>query len=241
MEQPQILKTAKLRIEDLRVSDLNCRLEPDPQNLERLVESIRTIGLQHPLVVRELADEPDIYEVIEGSRRLHALKRLGFSTAECRVAFMDDAQAVVASLHENIIRGDITAAELARGIQKMMETMPANWSERKKKKEVANQLGWWTISAKGNRNADISRVKDALLMGEFQNKLPGIVIKQRTRGDSAKPTIAWSTARQVREIVSNPPIQRVVEAKPPEERSAFVKEIARAYKELPSKNRFFFS
>ena len=74
LEPALIGRTVKLRVEDLRVSTLNVRLEPAPEGIELLVESIRTVGLQHPLIVRPVADEQGVYEVIEGSRRLHALK-----------------------------------------------------------------------------------------------------------------------------------------------------------------------
>ena len=237
LEAPLIGRTVKLRVEDLRVSTLNVRLEPDPQGIELLVESIRTVGLQHPLIVRPVADEQGVYEVIEGSRRLHALKTLGYPTVECRIAEMDDQQALLASLHENIFRGDITAAELARGIQRMMSMMSAGWNESRRRREVARLLGWVVTDHRGRKKPDVARVKDALLMGEFQEKLPGVIIKQRTRGDSAKPTMAWSTARQVREIVSKPAIQQVLDAMPPEDRSSLVKNIAKTYKELPSKHR----
>src|SRR5690606_5002524 len=108
---PLIRRSAKLRVEDLRVSSLNVRLEADPDGLESLAESIKTVGLQHPIIVRAVPGEPDAYEVVEGSRRLRALKKLGYSQIECRVAEMDDEQALIASTHENMWRGDITAAE----------------------------------------------------------------------------------------------------------------------------------
>jgi|GEM_PF-5009147 len=237
IEPPLMGRTVKLRVEDLRVSTLNVRLEPAPEGIELLIESIRTVGLQNPLIVRAVPDEQGVYEVIEGSRRLHALKTLGYPTVECRIAAMDDQQALLASLHENIFRGDITAAELARGLQRMMSMMAASWNESKKRREVARLLGWVVKDARGRKRPDLTRVKDALLMGEFQDKLPGVIIKQRTRGDSAKPTMAWSTARQVREIVSKPPVQQHMDAMPPEDRSTFVKDLAKAYKELPSKHR----
>ena len=77
-------------------------------------------------------------------------------------------------------------------------------------------------------------------MGEFQDKLPGIVIKQRTRGDSKKPTIAWSTAKQVRDIVTSPEVLPVLDAMPAEERSGYVQQIAKEYKETPAKHRVEF-
>ena len=196
------------------------------------------MGLQHPLVVRQVPDEPEVYEVVEGSRRLRALKKLGYSAIECRIAEMDDQQALVASIHENMWRGDITAAELSRAIKMMMDMMPDHWGEKKRRGAVAINLGWMRPNDdKGKKHPDVTRVKDAILMGEFQDKLPGIVIKQRTRGDSNKSTIAWSTAKQVRDIVTSPDVLPVLEAMPAEERSGYVQQIAKAYQETPTKHR----
>lgn len=44
-EPPVMRRSAKLRVEDLRVSHLNVRLEADPEGLDSLAESIRTVGL----------------------------------------------------------------------------------------------------------------------------------------------------------------------------------------------------
>ena len=237
IEPGLVRRSRNLGVEDLRVSDLNVRLEPDPEGVELLAESIRTVGLQHALVVRPVRDEEGMYEVVEGSRRLRALKLLGYRNVECKIVDMDDQQALIASIHENIVRGDITAAELARGMRRMMEMMPAEWDDRKKRREVARRLGWVVRDAKRKPRPDLTRVKDALLMGEFQEKLPGIVIKQRTRGDSAKPTLAWSTARQVREIVTDFKPRQVLDAMPPEVRGEYVKRIAKTYKDVPGKHR----
>jgi ParB/RepB/Spo0J family partition protein len=237
IEPPLVRRSTKIPVEDLRVSGFNVRLEADPEGLDSLAESIKTVGLQHPLVVRQVPDEPDVYEVIEGSRRLRALKKLGYSTIECRIAEMDDQQALVASIHENMWRGDITAAELSRAIKMMMDMMPEHWSEKKKRGAVAQNLGWYSEGASGKKRPDVTRVKDAMLMGDFQEKLPGIVIKQRTRGDSNKSTIAWSTAKQVRDIVTNPNVLPTLEAMPAEERGGYVQEIAKEYQATPTKHR----
>jgi hypothetical protein len=237
IEPPLMRRSSKLNVEDLRVSKLNVRLEADPEGLDALTESIRTVGLQHPLVVRQVPDEPDVYEVVEGSRRLRALKKLGYATIECRIAEMDDQQALVASIHENMWRGDITAAELSRAIKMMMNMMPEYWGEKKRRGAVAQNLGWMLTNDEGKKRPDVTRVKDAIMMGEFQEKLPGIVIKQRTRGDSNKSTIAWSTAKQVRDIVTSPEVLPVLDAMPAEDRSAYVQQIAKEYKETPSRQR----
>jgi hypothetical protein len=115
--------------------------------------------------------------------------------------------------------------------------MPEHWSEKKRRGAVAQNLGWMLSNDKGKKRPDLTRVKDAILMGEFQDKLPGIVIKQRTRGDSNKSMIAWSVAKQVRDIVTSPEVLPVLDAMPPEERSGYVQQIAKEYKETPTKHR----
>lgn len=241
MEPTLMRRSAKLRVEDLRISKLNVRLEAEPEGLDSLAESIRTVGLQHPLVVRQVPDEPDVYEVVEGSRRLRALKKLGYTTIECRIAEMDDQQALVASIHENMWRGDITAAELGRAIKMMMEMMPSDWGEKKQRGTVALRLGWMLSNDRGKKRPDMARVKDAILMGEFQVTIPGVVIKQRTLGDSKKSTIAWSTAKQVRAIVTSPEVLPVLDGMPAEERTGYVQQIAKEYKETPTKHRAEFA
>jgi hypothetical protein len=134
-------------------------------------------------------------------------------------------------------RGDITAAELSRAIKMMMAMMPDQWGERKRHGEVALRLGWVLSNDKGKKRPNLARVKDAILMGDFQEMLPGTVIKQRTRGDSKKSTIAWSTAKQVRAIVTSPEVLPVLNAMPAEERSDYVQKIAKEYQETPAKHR----
>src|SRR5688500_4276175 len=168
IEPPLMRRSAKIRVEDLRVSPFNVRLEADPEGLDALTESIKIVGLQNPLVVRQVPDEPDVSEVIEGSRRLRALKKLGYTNIECRVAEMDDQQALVASILENMYRGDVTAAELGRAIKMMMSMMPDYWGEKKKRGAVAQNLGWVSRGASGRTRPDVGRVKDAILMSEFQ-------------------------------------------------------------------------
>lgn len=234
----QLRSTKDLPLADLRVSEFNTRLEPNPEGVEELTESIKTIGLQNPLLVRPTATDPNVYEVVSGSRRLQALRTLGYSKAPCRVdPHMDDEQALLASLHENLKRGDITAQELSRAIQRMMDGGDPSWSDIKKRRWVAEQLGWHYTSPQGRNKPDANRVRDAILMGEFQKMLPGTVIKFRQRGDSKKPTIAWSTAKQVRDALMKSRTWETLDALPPDDRTRIVKEFADTYSGLPATKR----
>lgn len=230
--------TKEIPLEDLRVSEYNTRMEPNPEGVEELAESIKTIGLQNPLLVRPAKSDPNLYEVVSGSRRLQALRMLGHTRATCRVdPTMDDDTALLASLHENLKRGDITAMELSRAIQRLAEGLDPTWQDLKKRRWVAEQLGWHYLNPQGKPKPDANRVRDAILMGEFQKMLPGTVIKFRQRGDSKKPTIAWSTAKQVRDALQKSTVWPAVEQMPPEHRAAVVKEFADTYSDLAANKR----
>ena len=49
----------------------------DDEDMEALTESIRTVGIMSPLLVRPLKGVPEEYEVISGHRRLHAAIKAG--------------------------------------------------------------------------------------------------------------------------------------------------------------------
>lgn len=56
-----------------------------PEDVERLKQSIRTIGLLYPLLIRPLADT-DTFDVLDGRTRLGALTDLGYTMVECSLA-----------------------------------------------------------------------------------------------------------------------------------------------------------
>lgn len=76
----------KVAFDKLKVSRENPRkTQPDRAAHDALVASIRAHGLIQPLVVRALADNDNKYEVVDGSRRFHALLEIGADTVECHV------------------------------------------------------------------------------------------------------------------------------------------------------------
>ena len=235
IEPIQVPKDARMiSIANLVVSEYNTRLEPNPGGVEQLAESIGTIGLQNPLLVRQVVAMPDTFEVISGSRRLAALKLIGEQKAKCFVASnMEDDQALISSLHENMKRGDITAQELSRAIKRLMGMLDPSLSDMQKRREVARILGWENANGK----PDTNRVKEAITLGEFQQMLPDTVIKYRQRGDSRKPTMAWSTAKQVHDALTRSNLWSMMENMPPEQRSVAVKEFADTYSNVPASKR----
>jgi len=64
----------------------NQPMEPaGTEDVERLKQSIRTIGLLYPLLIRALPDA-ETFEVLDGRTRLGALTDLGYTMVECSLA-----------------------------------------------------------------------------------------------------------------------------------------------------------
>jgi hypothetical protein len=69
-------------------------------DLRPLLESIRTLGIVHPLLVRRRGAR---YSVIAGRKRLAAAQVLRLSTVPCLIHDTDDAQAAVLAAADNLI------------------------------------------------------------------------------------------------------------------------------------------
>src|SRR3990172_7941621 len=120
------MRPKNIAIGDLVVSPLNVRA--DVGDIRTLAESVQQEGLLHPLTVRPYGDK---FEIVAGRRRYEACKLIGMKLIPCNVADeMDDRQAVLTSLKENMRRGDLTAAEKKRGIERLITMnggdIPAN-------------------------------------------------------------------------------------------------------------------
>jgi ParB/RepB/Spo0J family partition protein len=115
-------------------------LVPSPRNprrglkqIEALAESIKAHGLLQPLVVRRRADGG--FELIAGHRRHAALQLLGWDAAPVIVRDVDDEQAYVLALVENLQREDLSPREEADALADLLRTR--HWTTR----QIAEAIG----------------------------------------------------------------------------------------------------
>jgi ParB family chromosome partitioning protein len=99
------------------------RLQPrehfDEADLAGLAESIRTLGVLQPVLVRPLGDG---FELIAGERRWRAAKRAGLQTIPVVVkSGVGDLGALEQALVENLHRQDLNPLEEAAAYQQLME------------------------------------------------------------------------------------------------------------------------
>jgi ParB/RepB/Spo0J family partition protein len=86
---------------------------------ESLLADIATRGVRQPLVVRRAAGG-DRYEIICGHRRWRAAQRVGLGQVPAVIVTNDDAQAILASLSENLQVGNLSAIEEAQAYLRLL-------------------------------------------------------------------------------------------------------------------------
>ena len=93
------------------------RTQFDETLLAELTESIRAVGVIQPVLVRAL--DGDRYQLVAGERRWLASQRAGRATIPAVVAAMNDAQAMEATIVENLQRADLNPMEQARAFERL--------------------------------------------------------------------------------------------------------------------------
>ena len=114
-------KTVNLDISKLHPFEGHPYKVLDDEDMEALVESIRTQGVLTPLVVRPM--EEDAYEIISGHRRLHACKKAGITTVPALIYSLDRNAAAIALVDSNLHREKIFPSEKAFAYKLKLEAM----------------------------------------------------------------------------------------------------------------------
>jgi ParB family transcriptional regulator, chromosome partitioning protein len=100
------------------------RREIHREALEELAASIKANGVIQPIVVRPMKTRvagAAQYEIVAGERRWQAAQLAGLTDIPTMVRELSDAQAVAVALIENIQREDLTPAEEARALRRLIE------------------------------------------------------------------------------------------------------------------------
>jgi len=89
----------------------------DAEALAELAEDIKARGIIEPLIVRELANEPETYEIIAGERRYRAAQQAGLEEVPVIVRELNDHDARFLMLAENLQRQDLDPRDEQRFFQ----------------------------------------------------------------------------------------------------------------------------
>lgn len=108
------------RIEDLHPRSTQPRTRFDEALLDELAESIKSVGLLEPILVRRRASGGG-YEIIAGERRWRASQRAGVHEVPVLVRELSEQGAFEAALVENLQREDLNPLETARAFQRLID------------------------------------------------------------------------------------------------------------------------
>ena len=93
----------------------------DDEEMERMIESVKTLGAITPTLARPLPDGG--YEVVSGHRRLAACQAAGLSTMPVIVRNLTDDEAVIAMVDANLQREHILPIEKAFAYKMKLEAI----------------------------------------------------------------------------------------------------------------------
>jgi len=103
----------QLPIEFLRPSANNPRSNFDDAAIDELAKSIREKGVIQPILVRQINDRNDSYEIVAGERRWRAAQKAGIHAVPVVIKVLNDREAMEIALIENIQRENLNAIEEA--------------------------------------------------------------------------------------------------------------------------------
>lgn len=114
-----LLRQESLRVEVIGLAPEQARKERDPEAFEDLVESVRTLGILQPLLVRRLPSGQLL--LLAGHGRLEAAKRCALATVPCQVydGPLSDAEVLRVQYHENQKREGLSIIDQGRLFSKV--------------------------------------------------------------------------------------------------------------------------
>lgn len=178
----------KIAIKDLRPSSI---WHGKRDSVDALADNIKVLGgqpIQKPIVRRK----GKIYEVVCGWRRVLASEKAGTKEIDCEVREMNDSQAGMTLLSENLFRSnldDVTKAEICK---KIYESSVAGGQQSK------NAIANWISERMGVAN---STVRDWLQTMDLPDGVQKIVKERKISGTVARRAHAIGSEEMVKTAV----------------------------------------
>ncbi len=108
-----------LQVDKIQLATNQPRQRINKEELEELTQSIKEKGIIQPIVVRKVNEGK--YEIVAGERRLRAAKILNLNNVPAIVKEVDDKEAFVLAIIENLQRTDLNPLEEAKAFRRLGE------------------------------------------------------------------------------------------------------------------------
>jgi len=124
-------------IESIRPSTFDARRTIDGKSLSELSLSIEQHGLIEPVILRPRGGA---YEVVAGTRRFLAARRVGMKEIPALVRKLSDLEAFEFLMAENLQREDFNPVEIASLLRNAVEKL--GYSQRQLAKKIGRDVAW---------------------------------------------------------------------------------------------------
>ena len=209
---------ALLQIETSKIFVSGVNVRRNPGDVAELMQSIEAKGILEPLLVRPADGR---YELIVGSRRFEAAKRLGMKKVPAVAKSMPDEEALIISLVENIQRRDVEPEEEYDALMKLRRLNPVLYTSTG---ELARVIGKSRQYVE-DRIAAIQTVRNIRKSGRSK-----IAVKQApTREERKEGVLPIKHATFLHEAEEAPKVQQI----PEERRARKLSALAETIAELP--------
>ncbi len=139
----------QIRVDAITANEFQPRERFDHESLDALTDSIRSLGVLQPILVRESTEGR--YELIAGERRWRAATRAGLEQVPALVKQIDNRGSLEQALVENLHREDLNALEEAAAYKQLIEEFGLTQDEvakrvGKSRPAVGNSLRLFQLS-----------------------------------------------------------------------------------------------
>ena len=136
-------------INDIRPNPQQPRRRFDSESLQELAASIAAYGILQPITVRQ---QGAVYELVAGERRWRAARIAGLRQVPCLLARVDEEDAALLALIENLQRRDLDYMEEAAAIARLIRRYGLSQQQAaeklgKSQPTIANKLRLLRLSA----------------------------------------------------------------------------------------------
>jgi ParB family transcriptional regulator, chromosome partitioning protein len=194
----------ELEITQVRPNPRQPRTRFDPESIAALAESIKTQGMVQPIIVRDAGDG---YEIVAGERRWRAAQKAEVTTIPAIVRPLDDRDAMIVALAENVAREDLNPVEQARGYAVLSDELDLSQTEiarrvGKSRPAVANTMRLLELPddvlalvERGDLSEGHARAVLAVPDHDGRRRLARQIVRRRMSVRAAERAARWAGAR----------------------------------------------
>jgi ParB family chromosome partitioning protein len=158
----------------------------DQGKIDALAESIKAIGLQHPISV---CPDSGVYRLVTGEHRLEAAKKLGWLAVEA--IKITDATRELWEIDENLARAELSTDERREHLRRRKEL----WEKRQADAKEAENTGAQCANNRGRGRPKGFAAETAGAVGKSKSQINRLLAAPKVKG-KLKPTRRHQTDAQ---------------------------------------------